>query len=105
MLSADCQLRTSIQTCLASAMAPFKRRTQEGACLGPGVLSHIPGLGFSACDGLPGFGLIIACALMRSVTGNGVFNSKADALLVGPSSICIYRRGPTKPGSRPQVAQ
>lgn len=85
-------------------MAPFKRRTQEGACLGPGVLSHIPGLGFPACDGLPGYGLIIACALMRPATGNGVISSEADALPAGPSSIRIYRRRPTKPGSRPQVA-
>lgn len=62
-------------------MAPFKRRTQEGACLCPGDISYIPGLGFSAHDGLRVFRLIITCALMRATTSNGVTKSKADLYL------------------------
>lgn len=88
-------------------MAPFKRRTQEGACLCPGVISYIPSVGFSAHDGLGDFGLMSMCALMRFTTSNGVIKSKADTLPAGPSSIFTYAIQPRtiRAGSHPQVLE
>lgn len=84
-------------------MAPFKRHTQEGACLCPGVISHIPGLGFSARDGLRDSGL----ASTRPAASNGVIRSKADALPAGASGIFIYAVPPrtNRAGSYPQVVE
>lgn len=88
-------------------MAPFKRRTQEGACLCPGVISHIPGLGFSARDGLRDFGLASTRAPMRLAASNGVIKSKPDALPAGASRIFIYAIPPrtNRAGSYPQVVE